>query len=35
MKNIYYYEFADYLKAQHIYIESKANVIIKNITLYY
>ncbi len=34
-KNIYYYEFADYLKAQHIYIESKANVIIKNITLYY
>lgn len=34
-KNIYYYEFADYLKAQHIYIESKANIIIKNITLYY
>lgn len=34
-KNKYYYEFADYLKAQHIYIESKANVIIKNITLYY
>lgn len=34
-KNIYYYEFADYLKAQHIYIESKANMIIKNIILYY
>ena len=34
-KNIYYYEFADYLKAQHIYIESKTNIIIKNITLYY
>lgn len=34
-KNIYYYEFADYLKAQHIYIESRTNVIIKNITLYY
>ena len=34
-KNIYYYEFADYLKAQHIYIESKAKIIIKNITLYY
>ena len=34
-KNIYYYEFADYLKAQHIYIESKANIIIKNIILYY
>ena len=34
-KNIYYYEFADYLKAQHIYIESNANIIIKNITLYY
>ena len=34
-KNIYYYEFADYLKAQHIYIESKTNIVIKNITLYY
>lgn len=34
-KNIYYYEFADYLKAQHIYIESKTNIIIKNIILYY
>ena len=34
-KNIYYYEFADYLKAQHIYIESKTNIIIKNISLYY
>lgn len=34
-KKIFYYEFADYLKAQHIYIESKTNVIIKNITLYY
>lgn len=34
-KNKYYYEFADYLKAQHIYIESKANIVIKNITLYY
>ena len=34
-KNIYYYEFDDYLKAQHIYIESKTNIIIKNITLYY
>lgn len=34
-KKLYYYEFADYLKAQHIYIESKANIIIKNITLYY
>ena len=34
-KNKYYYEFANYLKAQHIYIESKANIIIKNIILYY
>lgn len=34
-KNIYYYKFADYLKAKHIYIESKTNIIIKNITLYY
>lgn len=34
-KNIYYYEFADYLKAQHIYIESKTNIIIKNIILYF
>lgn len=34
-KNIYYYEFADYLKAQHIYIESNTNIIIKNIILYY
>lgn len=34
-KNKYYYEFADYLKAQHIYIESRTNIVIKNITLYY